>query len=214
MPRFLRLLRRFPLPEPTILNPYRSVIQELTKNPHESRGSSSVKLYLFAGIGKKPRHGKPSVAERRTQPPQGSGFEKLHVLGTEAAFLNRTQGRDVNSQSVQFVFAAPPSIPKISCFDTRPTTTLIRDDKGHFFFLGFPWFLVRGMGGDAVDPLIASWPGHLPSTVSRGRQSGPFWLFLHWRISSRVGVEEDTGLAGMETVMWRAVCDRLDWSAG
>ena len=38
MPRFLRLLRRFPLPEPTILNPYRSVIQELTKIPmnHEA----------------------------------------------------------------------------------------------------------------------------------------------------------------------------------
>ena len=53
MPRFLRLLRRFPLPEPTILNPYRSVIQELTKKPHESRGSSGVRLYLFAGIGKK-----------------------------------------------------------------------------------------------------------------------------------------------------------------
>ena len=32
------LLRRFPLPEPTILNPYRSVIQELTKIPmnHEA----------------------------------------------------------------------------------------------------------------------------------------------------------------------------------
>ena len=54
-PRFLRLLRRFPLPEPTILNPYRSVIQDLTKNAHESRGSSGVKLYLFAGIGKKPQ---------------------------------------------------------------------------------------------------------------------------------------------------------------
>ena len=53
MPRFLRLLRRFPLPEPTILNPYRSVIQELTKSRHESQGSPSVKLYLFAGIGKK-----------------------------------------------------------------------------------------------------------------------------------------------------------------
>jgi hypothetical protein len=38
MPRFLRLLRRFPLPGPTILNPYRSVIQELTKIPmnHEA----------------------------------------------------------------------------------------------------------------------------------------------------------------------------------
>src|SRR5882724_12874382 len=54
MPRFLRLLRRFPLAEPTILNPYRPVIQEITKNPHESRGSSGVKLYLFAGIGTKP----------------------------------------------------------------------------------------------------------------------------------------------------------------
>jgi hypothetical protein len=32
-----------------------SVIQELTKNPHESRGSPGVKLYLFAGIGKKPQ---------------------------------------------------------------------------------------------------------------------------------------------------------------
>jgi len=31
MPRFLRLLRRFSLPKPTILNPYRSVIQELTR---------------------------------------------------------------------------------------------------------------------------------------------------------------------------------------
>lgn len=52
-PRFLRLLRRFPLPEPTMLDPYLSVIKELTKNSHESRGSSGVKLYLFAGIGKK-----------------------------------------------------------------------------------------------------------------------------------------------------------------
>jgi hypothetical protein len=58
MPRFLGLLRRFPLPEPTILNPYRSVIQELTKNLHESRGSSDVKLYLFAGIGKKTQVGR------------------------------------------------------------------------------------------------------------------------------------------------------------
>src|SRR5882724_8020202 len=60
MPRFLRLLRRFPLAEPTILNPYRPVIQEITKNPHESRGSSGVKLYLFAGIGKKPQDRAPS----------------------------------------------------------------------------------------------------------------------------------------------------------
>ena len=51
---FLRLLRRFPLPEPTILNPYRTVIQELTKGRHESRGSPGVKLYLFAGIGEEP----------------------------------------------------------------------------------------------------------------------------------------------------------------
>jgi hypothetical protein len=58
MPPFLRLLRRFPLAEPTILNPYRPVIQELTNNRHESRGSSGVKLYLFAGMGKKPHIGK------------------------------------------------------------------------------------------------------------------------------------------------------------
>ena len=55
MPRSLRLLRRFPLPEPTILNPYRTVIQELTKGRHESRGALGVKLYLFAGIGKEPQ---------------------------------------------------------------------------------------------------------------------------------------------------------------
>ena len=51
MPRFLRLLRRFPLPEPIILNPYRAVILELTKILTRLPG---VKLYLFAGIGKKP----------------------------------------------------------------------------------------------------------------------------------------------------------------
>ena len=73
---------------------------------------------------------------------------------------------DVISQSAQSVFVAPPSIPKISCFDTRPTTTLQRNWEGQFFFLGFPWFLVRGMGGDAVDPLIAPWSGHSSSTVS------------------------------------------------
>ena len=28
----------------------------VNENPHESRGSSGVKLYLFAGIGKKPHH--------------------------------------------------------------------------------------------------------------------------------------------------------------
>jgi hypothetical protein len=63
MPRFLRLLRRFPLSEPTILNPYRTVIQELTKCRHESRGSPGVKLCLFAGIGKEPHfpHGSPSA---------------------------------------------------------------------------------------------------------------------------------------------------------
>ena len=51
----------------------------------------NAKVRLVEPPGRR-RHGKPSVAERRTQPPQGSGFEKLHVLGTEATFLNRTQG--------------------------------------------------------------------------------------------------------------------------
>ena len=48
MPRFLRLLRRFPLPKPTILNPYRSVIQELTKIPmnHEAPLASNKHLRI------------------------------------------------------------------------------------------------------------------------------------------------------------------------
>ena len=81
MPRFLRLMRRFPLPEPTILNPYRTVIQELTKGRHESRGSPDVKLYLFAGIGKKTQPPLDcrswlsqtgiSLASRRKNRPQG-----------------------------------------------------------------------------------------------------------------------------------------------
>ena len=46
MSRFLRLLRRFPLPEPTILNPYRTVIQEVTKGHHESRSLASNYTFL------------------------------------------------------------------------------------------------------------------------------------------------------------------------
>ena len=79
MPRFLRLLRRFPLQEPTILNPYRSVIQELTKNPHESRGSSGVKLYLFAGIGKKPHSDNAQKSDINGRPDrcQGEGDSQI-----------------------------------------------------------------------------------------------------------------------------------------
>ena len=37
-----------------LCSPYRTVIQELTKGRRESRSSPDVKLYLFAGTGKKP----------------------------------------------------------------------------------------------------------------------------------------------------------------
>jgi hypothetical protein len=76
MPRFLRLIRRFPLSEPTILNPYRSVIQEVTNNRHESRGSPGglTSNYTFLrGWAKNPNlaHGKEKAAlglARETMP--------------------------------------------------------------------------------------------------------------------------------------------------
>ena len=55
MPRFLRLLLRFPLPKPTILNPYRSVIQELTKIPMNHEAPLASNYTFLRGQAKNPK---------------------------------------------------------------------------------------------------------------------------------------------------------------
>jgi hypothetical protein len=86
--------------------------------------------------------------------------------------------------------------------------------KGTSFFSVFLGFLF----GVWVVTLwmLSSLPGqdiHLPPFPEADKVAH-FGYFFIGGISSRVSVEEDTGLARTETVMWRAVCDRLDWSPG